>query len=178
MKTKVTCMVVGIITMTLLGISPVFAQGVCSRIDMIPGIILNDAQKAKLQASDLEHQKKMIRLHADFAVAELEKDNLIKDKNFKKDAVEKKIHKIMAVKTDMELEKLSEINDLRTVLTDDQWKIFVAHMGSRGMCGAGGFGMGMGMMHGKGGMAMGGMGHEGHGMGMKNHSMGNGTDNE
>ena len=169
MKTKVTYMVVGIITMAFLGISPVFAQGVCSRVGMIPGMTLNDAQKAKLQASDLEHRKKMIRLHADFAVAELEKDNLIKDKNFKKDAVEKQIHKIMVIKTDMELEKLSEINDLRTVLTDDQWKLFVAHMSSRGMCGAGSCGMGMGMMHGKG---------HGMGMGMKNHFMGNGTDNE
>jgi Spy/CpxP family protein refolding chaperone len=168
MKSRMTYMVAGILTLLVFSAGSVFAFGSClSRVDMIKGITLTDAQKTKLQAMDTDHKKKMIKLHSDMATANVEKDALLKDKNFKKDAVEKQIRKIMAIRTDIEMEKLSTVNDLRTVLTDDQWKIFADHMGSMAMCGKGGM-MGMGMMCERdGGPSMCGKGkHGGRGMGM------------
>lgn len=125
MKTKMTYTMAGIFTAVILWSGWAMAMPGClERIDSIKGITLTDAQKTKIQAFDTDHQKKMIKFHADMSIARLEKDNLLKDKNFKKDAVEKQVRKIMAIKTDMELEKVAEINNLRTVLTDDQWKAF------------------------------------------------------
>lgn len=190
MKSKLSYMLAAVVAMAVIGSGFVYAQSRgLSILEGIPGITLDEAQKAKLQARDAEHQKAMIKLQADYKMARVDGDALLKDKNFKKDAAEKQIRKMMAVQTDMELQRLERIHELRGVLTDAQWKVFTAHAGAMG-CGMGGRGMGggcgmmmngCGMMGGKAGMGphhkgmKGGMG-AGMGKGMANCPYMNNTD--
>ena len=149
MKTRLYSAVIGIVAVAFLGAGIAFAQPACvSFIEKIPGITLDDAQKAKLQTKDVEHQKKMIRLQADHQVARVETNNLMKNRNFKKDAAEKQIRTMMAIETDMELERLQALHEMRGVLTDAQWKAFSAHMGQGGFCGRGAMSGRCGMMGG------------------------------
>ncbi len=179
MKKRMSYILASVAALALIGTGFAFAQSRgLSILEGIPGITLDDTQKAKLEAKDAEHQKKMIRLRADHQVARVDVDNLLKDKNFKRDAAEKLIRNMMAVETEMELERLDRIHELRTVLTDAQWKMYAAHAGM-GACPMGGKGMkgccammgeGCGMMKGgKGGMGM----HNGMGKG-KGKGMGKG----
>jgi len=133
MKSKRIYMLAGILTLMVLGLGQAYAQGTClSFIDRIPGITLDDAQKTTISAKETEQRKKMIQLKADHELALLDKDALLKDKNFKKDAVEKQVRKIMAIESDMEMAKLDGLDELRKVLTDEQWAMFSKHMGQRG----------------------------------------------
>lgn len=166
MKSKRALIMIGIFAFLILGAGYVFAQGTClSYVDRIPGITLADAQKAKLGAKEADFRKKMIQLRADHAVARVDKDEALKNKNFKKDDVQKQIRKIMDIETEMEITRLNAMDELRTVLTDEQWALFANHMDKKrpfkgkqcpGMgddtnCPAGyGKGTGKGMGHGQG----------------------------
>ena len=141
MKSKLSYMLAAVVAMAVIGSGFVYAQSRgLSILEGIPGITLDEAQKAKLQARDAEHQKAMIKLHADHKIARVDLEAILKDRSFKKDAAEKQIRKVMAIETDMELNRLEKIHELRGVLTEAQWKVYAAHTG---ICGMGG---GMGMM--------------------------------
>lgn len=125
MKTKIAYILVTLIAVTVLGGGSAFAQrSHMSVLDRIEGINLTGEQRVKLEASEIDHRKKMIRFRADLAIANLEKHSLLKDKNFKREAVQEQIKKIMAIKTDMQMARLDNQDLLRQVLTDDQWKLF------------------------------------------------------
>lgn len=154
MKKRLSYIITGIVAVALIGGGFAFAQSKgLTILEGIPGISLDDAQTAKLQAKDAEHQKKMIKLRADHQIARVDVDNLLKDRNFKIDAAEKQIRNMMAIETEMELERLAQLHELRGVLTEAQWKVYAAHAGM-GMCPMGGKGMkgGCGMMMGRCGM--------------------------
>jgi Spy/CpxP family protein refolding chaperone len=170
MKKRLSYIITGIVAVALIGSGFAFAQSKgLSILEGIPGINLDDAQTAKLQAKDVEHQKKMIKLRADHQIARVDVDNLLKDRNFKKDTAEKQIRNMMGIETDMELERLAQLHELRGVLTEAQWKVYAAHAGM-GMCRMGGKGMkGKGM---KGCYGM--MGGAKDSMGPNHKGMGNG----
>lgn len=133
MKSKLTTIFTIILSFLVLGTGVVFAQGTClSKVDRIPGITLDEAQKTALESKDAEYKKKMIRLKADHAVARVDKDEALKDRNFKKDAVKKQIRKIMDIETEMEITRLDALDELRSILTDEQWEAFKGHMGPHG----------------------------------------------
>lgn len=139
MKKRLSYIITGIAAVALIGSGFAFAQSKgLTILEGIPGITLDAAQKTTLDAKDVEHQKKMIKLRADHQIARVDVDNLLKDKNFKKDAAEKQIRNMMAIETDMELERLAQLHELRGVLTEAQWKVYAAHAGM--MCGPGGKG--------------------------------------
>ncbi len=166
MKKRLSYMMAAVAAFALIGSGLVYAQSRgLSILEGIPGITLDEGQRAKLQAKDAEHQKTMIRLNADQRVARVDLEAIMKDRNFKKDAAEKQIRKVMAIETDMELNRLEKIHELRGVLTEAQWKVFIAHTG---ICGMGGKGMmkrGCGMMGERDGMGPHHKGMKGGGMG-------------
>lgn len=130
MKAKLTYMIIGITAVMMIGLGQAYARGTCfSMLDRIPGITLDDSQKATLETKETDYRKKMIRLKADYAVARVDKETLMKDKNFKKDQVEKQIRKMMDIETNIEMARLEALDELRKVLTDEQWKTFSTHMG-------------------------------------------------
>ncbi len=133
MKTKKHYIVIAVFAIVTLGAGVALAKRSCwSMLDNLKGIELTDAQRTKLEAKQTGHQKKMIQLRADLSVARLEKQKMMKGRNFKKEKVEKQIKKMMAVKTDMQMARLDALADLRTVFTDEQWEVFSKHMGKRG----------------------------------------------
>lgn len=133
MKTRKHFIVIAVFAMVTLGAGVVLAKRPCwSMMDNLKGIELTDEQRTKLEAKQSDHQKKIIQLRADLSVARLEKQEMMKDRNFKKEKVEKQIKKMMAVKTDMQMARLDALADLRTILTDEQWDVFRNNMGKRG----------------------------------------------
>lgn len=167
MKKRLTYITVAVAAFALIGSGLVYAQSRgLSILEGIPGITLDEGQRTKLQARDAEHQKAMIKLHADHKIARVDLEAILKDRNFKKDAAEKQIRKVMAIETDMELNRLERIHELRGVLTEAQWKVYAAHTGICGM--GGGMGMmkrGCGMMGERDGMGPHHKGMKGGGMG-------------
>lgn len=133
MKSKLTYIIAGICSFLIIGAGSVYAKGSClAQVDRIPGMTLTDAQKATLETKEAEFKKKMIKLRADHAVARVDKDELMKNKNFKKEDVQKQIKKMMAIETDMEMARLDSLDDLRKILTDEQWAVFASHMDNYG----------------------------------------------
>lgn len=134
MKTTIRLIMIAIMALFVAGVAQAYAQSSClTMVERIPGITLDDAQKASLSDKEADHRKKMIRLRADHQVARVDKQNLIKDRNFKKDAVKKQILSMVDIKKEKELARLDALDDLRKILTDDQWAVFVAHTGGKGM---------------------------------------------
>ncbi|GAB6094863.1 hypothetical protein JCM14469_11150 [Desulfatiferula olefinivorans] len=134
MKTAIKLTVITIITLFVAGAVQAYAQPSCfTMVERIPGITLDDAQRSALTEKDADHRKKMIRLRADYQVARVDKQNLIKDRNFKKDAVKKQIESMVGIQKEKELARLDALDDLRKVLTDEQWAVFTAHTAGAGM---------------------------------------------
>lgn len=146
MKTGKFYMILAIIAILTLGTGVAFAERPCfSALNNLPGIDLTKDQKAKLEAKEIEHRKKMIRLRSDLSIAKLEKQNMMKNRNFKKEGVSKQIKKITGIKNGMQMAKLDVMVDLRDTLTDEQWETF---RNSKGKKGCGSFGK-KGGHHGK-----------------------------
>jgi hypothetical protein len=156
MKTTIRLIMIATLALFVAGVAQAYAQMTCfTMVERIPGITLDDTQRAALSDKEADHRKKMIQLRADYQVARVDKQNLIKDRNFKKDAVKKQILSMVDIKKEKELARLDALDDLRKVLTDDQWAVFVAHTGGKGMDDGRCPGMRGDVHKGKGGMAHG-----------------------
>ncbi len=134
MKKKLSLvMFVAMFTMFTIGIG-----WACNRQQKAPlfknlsGLNLTEKQTAKLETKKMDHCKKMIQLKANLAIAKLEKQKMIKDRNFKSEEVKKQIEKIMDIKTEMQMAKLEVLAKLSDILTDDQWKQFSTMITKRG----------------------------------------------
>lgn len=133
MKTKLTYIIITAVALVTLGTGVALAWGSCySKIDRIPGITLDDKQRAALNAKEDEHQKAMIRLKADFDIARVEKQALLKNKEFNKKDVQKQIDKMGGIKAEMQKAKLDALDNVRQILTDEQWALFNDAMGKKG----------------------------------------------
>jgi len=126
-------MVMAVVMMMALGAGTAVAGRSCfSVVSNLPGLKLTNEQETKLSKTETEHCKKMIRMRAELSVAKLEKQVMLRDKNFKEEAVQKQIKKIMDIKTDMQMARLAALTELRNVLTDEQWEQFSSYVGKRG----------------------------------------------
>lgn len=132
-----------LIVLTVLGV--IFSSAVCvyakgpkgPDLGPIPGEELDESQKAALETQQVEMMKQIILLQAELDVTRLDKQTILKNKNFKSSAVEKLIKKEQDIKTEMEMLRLKNLEAMRNILNDDQWKAFSKHMGPVGPMGHG-----------------------------------------
>ena len=83
---------------------------------------LTDDQMMKMKPLHREMQKKQIRSKADLKIAEIELMEVMEVKDFDLDKATSAVKKIEDIKTARHLEMLKAMKDMRTILTDDQFK--------------------------------------------------------
>lgn len=95
-------------------------MGIC--MEHADKIGLTDDQLAKLKPLHNEMQKKQVRFKADLKIAEIELMEIMDVKDFDLEKASAAVNKIAAIKTAHHLEMLKAMKEVRTVLTDDQFK--------------------------------------------------------
>jgi Spy/CpxP family protein refolding chaperone len=83
---------------------------------------LTDDQMMKMKPLHREMQKKQIRFKADLKIAEIELKEIMEVKDFDLDKAISAVKKIEGIKTAQHLEMLKAMKEMRTILTDDQFK--------------------------------------------------------
>ena len=83
---------------------------------------LTDDQITKMKSMRREMQKSQIRSKADLKIAEIELMEIMEVKDFDLDKANSAVKKIGDIKTARHLEMLKAMKDMRTILTDDQFK--------------------------------------------------------
>ena len=83
---------------------------------------LTDDQMMKMKPLHREMQKKQIRSKADLKIAEIELMEVMEVKDFDLDKATSAVKKIEDIKTARHLEMLKAMKDMRTILTDEQFK--------------------------------------------------------
>ena len=83
---------------------------------------LTDEQTMKMKPIHSEMQKKQARFTADLKIAEIELKDIMDVKDFDLEKASLAVKKIADIKTAHHLEKLSAMKEIRTILTDDQFK--------------------------------------------------------
>jgi Spy/CpxP family protein refolding chaperone len=83
---------------------------------------LTDDQMVKMKPMRMEMQKSQIRSKADLKIAEIELMEIMEVKDFDLDKAIYAVKKIEDIKTARHLEMLKTMKDMRTILTDDQFK--------------------------------------------------------
>ena len=83
---------------------------------------LTDDQMMKMKPLHREMQKKQIRSKADLKLAEIELMEIMEVKDFDLDKATSAVKKIEDIKTAQHLEMLKAMKDMRTILTDEQFK--------------------------------------------------------
>ncbi|NTW88662.1 MAG: hypothetical protein HGB26_05970 [Desulfobulbaceae bacterium] len=83
---------------------------------------LSDDQMAKMKPAHREMQKKHARFQADLKIAEIELMEIMEVKDFDLEKATSAVKKIAAIKTAHHLEMLNHMKEMRTLLTDDQFK--------------------------------------------------------
>ena len=83
---------------------------------------LTDDQITKMKSMRREMQKSQIRSKADLKIAEIEFMEIMEVKDFDLDKANSAVKKIGDIKTARHLEMLKAMKDMRTILTDDQFK--------------------------------------------------------
>ena len=95
-------------------------MGMC--IEHADNIGLTDDQIMKMKPLHREMQKKQIRSKADLKLAEIELMEIMEVKDFDLDKATSAVKKIEDIKTTQHLEMLKAMKDMRTILTDEQFK--------------------------------------------------------
>jgi Spy/CpxP family protein refolding chaperone len=138
MKNKINYIMITVFTLVTLCAFSAMAKEPCpvapdntKKIEMKRGMPdkfmdmeLTAEQNDKMDKMMTDHRKKMIRLRADLEIARIDKMEMIKDRNFQKDKLQKQVKKIMAIETNMEMARIDMLAQARTILTDEQWKVF------------------------------------------------------
>jgi len=83
---------------------------------------LTDDQITKMKSMRREMQKSQIRSKADLKIAEIELMEIMEMKDFDLDKAISTVKKIGDIKTTRHLEMLKAMKDMRTILTDEQFK--------------------------------------------------------
>jgi len=83
---------------------------------------LSDEQTMKMKPIHSEMQKKQARFKADLKIAEIELKDIMEVKDFDLEAAGAAVKKIADIKTAHHLEMLSAMKEMRTILTDEQFK--------------------------------------------------------
>jgi Spy/CpxP family protein refolding chaperone len=158
----------------IVAVPAAFSQPMMGR-EMAEQLKLTDQQISQMQALRIQHEKDMIKLRSDLALARVELKEVMMQTKIDENAAFSKQDRISSIKGDMAKAKLQHMLSARKILTDDQlaqWRKMRPEMGrrgKRGFKGCGGMGpMGPGMMgHGPGMMMEGGQGKMEHGQRMK-----------
>lgn len=91
-------------------------------IDHADKMGLTEDQLAKAKPAHRDMQKKQARFNADLKIAEIELMEIMEVKNFDLDKAGAAVKKIAEIKTAHHLEMLKGMKEMRTMLTDDQFK--------------------------------------------------------
>ena len=83
---------------------------------------LSDDQMAKMKPAHREMQKKEARFKADLKIAEIELMEIMEVKDFDLEKANAAVKKIAEIKTAHHLEMLKGMKEMRTMLTDEQFK--------------------------------------------------------
>ncbi|MGB9082306.1 MAG: hypothetical protein WCD00_13490 [Desulfuromonadaceae bacterium] len=83
---------------------------------------LTDDQVAKMKPAHREMQKKQARFKADLKIAEIELMEIMEVKDFDLEKASASVKKIADIKTAHHLEMLKHMKEMRSMLTDDQFK--------------------------------------------------------
>ena len=83
---------------------------------------LTDDQLMKMKPIHSEMQKKQARFEADQKIAEIELMEIVEVKDFNLDKANTAVKKIEGVKTAHHLDMLKSMKEMRTILTDEQFK--------------------------------------------------------
>lgn len=83
---------------------------------------LTDEQMTKMKHAQHDMQKKQLRFHADVKIAEIELAEIIEVKDFDMEKATSAVKKIAEIKTAHQLEMLKNMKEMRSNLTDDQFK--------------------------------------------------------
>jgi len=83
---------------------------------------LTDDQLLKMKPMHSEMQKKQARFKADLKIAEIELMDILEVKDFDLEKASAAVKKIEDIKTAHHLEMLKAMKEMRTVLTDEQFK--------------------------------------------------------
>jgi len=96
---------------------------------------LSEDQILKMKPLHREMQKKQARFIADQKIAEIELQEIMEVKDFDLEKAELAVRKISALKTDHHLEMLRAMKEMRTMLTEQQFKemkkMMAGQMGDR-----------------------------------------------
>jgi Spy/CpxP family protein refolding chaperone len=93
-----------------------------SCIEHAEKIGLTDAQLMKMKPAHREMEKRQARFKADLKIAELELMEIMEVKDFDLEKAGTAVKKIADIKTAHQLEMLQGMKEMRTMLTDDQFK--------------------------------------------------------
>jgi len=94
--------------------------GMC--IEHADKIGISDDQLAKMKPLHREMQKKHVRYNADLKIAEIELMEIMEVKNFDLEKAGTAVKKIGEIKTAHHLEMVKDMKEMRTMLTDEQFK--------------------------------------------------------
>jgi Spy/CpxP family protein refolding chaperone len=94
----------------------------CMCIEHADKIGLTDDQIIKMKPLHREMQKKQARFRADVRIAEIELMEIMEVKDFDFEKAGLAVKKIAAIKTTHRLEMLKAMKEMRTILTDEQFK--------------------------------------------------------
>jgi Spy/CpxP family protein refolding chaperone len=83
---------------------------------------LTDDQLMKMKSLHREMQKKQARFKADLKIAEIELMEIMEVKDFDLEKANSAVKKIAEIKTAHHLEMLKVMKEMRTILTDEQFK--------------------------------------------------------
>jgi len=83
---------------------------------------LTDEQSMKMKPLHSEMQKKQARFKADVKIAEIDLKDIMDVKDFDLERARAAVKKIADIKTAHQLEMLSAMKEMRTILTDEQFK--------------------------------------------------------
>lgn len=112
------------------GHGPMMEPGHMDKMDDMTGMCLEHADKlgmtddqiAKLKPLHTGMQKKQVRFKADLKIAELELKEIMEVKEFDLDKASAAVKKIAEIKTNHHLEMLQAMKEVRTQLTEDQFR--------------------------------------------------------
>lgn len=90
-------------------------------------------QIAKMKPAHSEMQKKQARFQSDLKIAEIELKDIMEVKDFDLEKAGSAVKKIGEIKTAHHLEMLQGMKEMRTLLTDDQFKKMKTMMPMKGM---------------------------------------------
>lgn len=124
-----------------MGHGPMMDMGPMGKMDDMMGsclehaemLELSDDQLVKMKLIHSDMQKKQVRFKADQKIAEIELMDIMEVKDFNFDKADAAIRKIEAIKTSHHVDMLKAMQEMRALLTEDQFKKMKTMMSKKSM---------------------------------------------